>query len=134
MKILIVDDEFYNRRLLRQSLEKHGICKEAADGIEAIEAFRTALDEGGGYDLILLDIMMPRMDGHTALSHIRKVEEENQIFDVDRVKVIMVTAFGDKDNVILAGQNSVQGYLLKPYQLDTLFDTINKSGFNLKRN
>ena len=132
IKALIVDDDFYIRRLLRQGLEKHAVCKEAADGSEAIEAFKKAFSSGGRYDLILLDIMMPRMDGHTALRHIRQVEEDHQVFDVDQVKVIMITALGDSENVILAGQNDVQGYLLKPFQLKNLIETINRSGFNLK--
>lgn len=133
MKILIVDDDFYIRRLLRQGLEQHAICKEAADGNEALEAFKKALTSGSRYDLILLDIMMPRMDGHAALRQIRQVEQDHQVFDMDQVKVIMITALGDPENVILAGQNAVQGYILKPFQLKNLLETINRSGFNLKQ-
>ena len=51
----------------------------AADGEEAIEAFRLAMDENEPYDLICLDIMMPKIDGHQVLAEIRKIEEENHV-------------------------------------------------------
>ncbi len=132
MKILIVDDEFFNRRLLRHSLEKFAICTDVANGRDAIDAFEDAIQKGERFDLVMMDIMMPRMDGHQALEHIRKIESDSQIDQQDQVKVIMVTTLGDQENVILAGQNSADGYILKPYESTTLYESIRQCGLNLE--
>ena len=76
VKFLIVDDDPACRRLLKHFLSPYGHCDLAFDGREAIAAVRIAMDNESPYDLICLDIMMPEMDGQTALREIRGLEEE----------------------------------------------------------
>ncbi len=128
MKTLIVEDDFTSRLLLQEFLTSYGSVHIAVDGKEAVDAVRSALQSNKPYDLILMDIMMPKLDGHEALTQIRKIEAQNHLVDADQVKVIMVTALADADNVIFASQNKVQGYILKPYDLNKLLEELRKLG------
>ena len=75
MKTLIVEDDFTNRLLLQELIKGYGLPHVAINGKEALEAVRTALEADEPYDLVCLDIMMPEMDGHTALMEMRALEE-----------------------------------------------------------
>ena len=67
MRILLAEDNFVTRKLMVAILSQYGECDVAVDGMEAVDAFLMALEDGKPYDLICLDIMMPVMDGFQAL-------------------------------------------------------------------
>ncbi len=113
MKILIVDDELTSRELLKAILEPHGDVDEAADGMEAIRAFNLALSNNP-YNLICLDIMLPKMNGQDVLKNIRKIEREKGIFDPEGVKIIMISALSDFDNINTAFTSQCTSYVVKP--------------------
>jgi len=131
LKTLIVDDEFFNRRLLRKLLEPYGLCTEATNGLEALREYRASIKTAPRFNLMLLDIMMPTMDGLEALAKIRILERENQIADNDQIKVIMVTTLADQDSVLAAKEFDVAGYILKPYNRKRLMDEIQACGITL---
>ncbi|MCQ4294229.1 response regulator [Pseudomonas stutzeri] len=114
-KILVVDDDVRNVFALTSALEQKGALVEIArNGLEAIDK----LQHDVGIDLVLMDIMMPEMDGFTAMQEIRK--------DVRFAKlpIIAVTAKAmkdDQDRCLSAGAND---YLAKPIDLDRLFSLI----------
>jgi two-component system chemotaxis response regulator CheY len=114
MKSLIVEDDFSSRLLLQELLAPYGLCHVAVNGMEAVSAYRIALDAGQPYDLICLDIMMPEMDGHAALKELRALEEYKGIDSTQGAKIIMTTALGDVKNVAAAYQALCDGYLVKP--------------------
>ena len=114
MKVLIVEDDFSSRLLLQMLLSKYGECHIAVNGAEAVLAFRMALDAGKPYDLICLDIMMPEMDGQTALKEMRAQEEARGIVSTHGAKIIMTTALDNVKNVAAAYQELCDGYLVKP--------------------
>ena len=114
MKILIVEDEFTSRLLLQTLLAPYGECHIAANGKEAVSAFRNALETEQPYDLVCLDIMMPEKDGHEALQEMRAVEEDRNIASTHRAKLIMTTALRDVKNVAAAYDELCDGYLAKP--------------------
>ncbi|MBF0119057.1 MAG: response regulator [Desulfobacterales bacterium] len=116
MKTLIADDEFFPRMLLKELLSPYGICDTVSDGEEAILAFKLAWEKKQPYDLICLDIMMPKMDGHETVSTIRKLEKEMGINKPSQeVKVIMTTAFSDPHNSVKAlYKGGATSYLVKP--------------------
>lgn len=114
MKSLVVDDDFFSRRVLQAMLAGYGECHIAIDGNEALFAFKQALAEETPYDVICLDIMMPEVDGHEVLKTIRQIEEKKNILGSDGVKVIMTTALDDSDNIKTAFREQCESYLIKP--------------------
>lgn len=100
--MLIVDDEDGIREMIREytSLEGYEI-DEAADGVEALNFFKQQ-----EYTLIILDIMMPRMDGWTVCREIRKTSQ---------VPIIMLTARGEEYDKLFGFELGVDDYMVKPF-------------------
>jgi two-component system chemotaxis response regulator CheY len=71
MKILIAEDDMMSRKFLYKFLSKYGECDITVDGMEAIDAFLLALKDKKPYDLVCLDIMMPKVDGLKALKRLK---------------------------------------------------------------
>jgi len=113
--ILIVDDERGIRMLTKDLLSQKFRILEASDGQEAI-------DMASKYkpDLILMDVLMPNVDGYTACSTIKT----NQA--TERIPVVMVTALGHELNKNLAQSSGADGYLTKPFLEEELLDTVSK--------
>lgn len=124
MRILIVDDEYMNRYMLEKLLNKYGKCDMGVNGIEAIEAFKIALDEGNPYNLICMDLVMPGLDGHEALKLIREHEESFGIFGSDRVKVIIISSMDDFVNIKNAFTEFCEEYFVKPFDGEKIKETL----------
>ena len=129
MKALVVEDDFASRKLLQKILSPYGEVDIAVNGVEAIEAFTRALEDGEPYDLICMDIMMPEMDGQTALKRIRAFEREKSISPVDEAKVIMTTALDDPKNVVEAYyKGGATSYVPKPIDKQMLLHLLKNLG------
>jgi two-component system chemotaxis response regulator CheY len=128
MKILIVEDDFTCRTILQRLLSPYGTCDIAVDGSEAVNAFKTALEENEPYNLICLDIMMPIMDGRKALKEIRRIEDEIGINVSDRTKIIMTTALGDAKSILGSFTDQCEAYLVKPVSKDILEEKLLEFG------
>lgn len=128
MRILIAEDDFASRKFILKFLSVYGECDVTVDGMEAIDAYMMALDEGEPYDLICLDVMMPIMDGYQALKNIRDIEKEHNIPEDKRVKVIMTTALNEEKNVKKAFELGCTVYCAKPIDTDKLKTILNKLG------
>ncbi|MBN1647125.1 MAG: response regulator transcription factor [Spirochaetales bacterium] len=126
MRILIVEDDFASRKMLQKYLSPYGECDVVVDGQEALDAFTFALKEEKPYDLVCLDIMLPKIDGQDVLKNIRKIEGERGIEGLEGVKVIMTTALGDTKNIMDAFKNQCEGYLQKPIERVRLIQEIRK--------
>lgn len=126
MRALIVEDDLISRKVIYKFLSEYGDCDITVDGMEAIDAFLLAHDEENPYDLICLDIMMPRLDGISALKVIRDMEQEKGISKEDRVKIIMTTALNETENVYEAFEYGCEGYAAKPLDTDKLIEVLEK--------
>lgn len=124
MKILIAEDDFTSRMFLRELLKSYGQTHIVDNGKEAVESVRLAVEAGEPYQLVCLDVMMPKMDGQEALREIRLIEDEQVISAQDRVKIIMTTALADKNNVMKASDNQCDYYLIKPYDKTKLLKAL----------
>jgi two-component system chemotaxis response regulator CheY len=114
MRTLIVEDDFTSRVLMQSFLSEYGQCHIAVNGREAVTAFRASSARGDAYDLICMDIMMPEVDGQTALTEIRALEDAAGTPVAARVKIIMTTAMNDAENVVKSIKAPADAYLLKP--------------------
>lgn len=128
MRILIVEDDYVSFRLLKEILWDYGECVLAIDGLEAVAAFTSAMEEGKPFDLVCLDIMMPEMDGQQVLKAIRHMESEKGIRGLDGVKIIMITVLNDYRNIRQAFAEQCEAYLTKPVEKVRLLETIKELG------
>lgn len=117
-KILIVDDEENIRKVIREYLEFEGfLCFEASNGEEAIKMCKE-----NSYDLIVLDIMMPKIDGFTVAKEIRKKSN---------VPIIMLSARSEEYDKLYGFDVGIDDYVTKPFSPKELVARIKA---NLKRN
>ncbi len=129
MKILIAEDDFISRRILKEILSPYGDCDVVVDGEEAVQAFQMAIEEKKYYDLVCLDIMMPNTDGQEALKQIRETEKNRGIRGSAEVKVIMVTALDDPKTVFQAYyKGGATSYIVKPIERKKVIDEIRALG------
>ena len=128
MKILLAEDDFVTRKFMTNFLSKYGECDVTVDGMEAVDAFMMALEDGEPYDLVCLDIMMPVMDGYQALMGIRNLEKERNIPKENQVKIIMATALNDEDNVKMAFELGCSVYSGKPIDQEKFEQVLKKFG------
>ena len=130
MRILVVDDDFASRRILEKMLAPYGEVDKVNDGAECIEAFRVAIEEGDPYGLVLLDIVMPGMNGHEALREIRTIEADWKIRPQEEAKVIMTSVLEDPHNVIKAyNEGGATSYLVKPISKKSIEEELARLGF-----
>jgi two-component system chemotaxis response regulator CheY len=126
MNILIAEDDFVSRTVIHEILSPFGVCDLAADGREALLAFEHTLKDGGHYDLVCLDIMMPIMDGTQALTGIRELEEQFGIRGNARSKIVMTTALDSMDQVFKAFRLQCDAYVTKPLSRAKILNQLRK--------
>jgi len=122
MRTLIVEDDFTSRLLLQSLLGRYGECHIAVNGREAVDTFRRAWESGQPYDLICMDIMMPEMDGQSAVREIRACEKGQGTLSATGVKIIMTTALDDVKNVVESFKLLCDAYVFKPIDTGNLLD------------
>ena len=128
MKILLAEDDFVTRKFMVNFLSKYGECDVTVDGMEAVDAFMMALEDGEPYDLVCLDIMMPVMDGYQALVGIRNLEKQRNVPEEKAAKVIMTTALNEERNVNMAFELGCTIYSGKPIDQDRFEQALKKTG------
>lgn len=112
-RILIAEDDFVNQKLITHSLNSTGVVFDiAGNGLEAVEMLKT-----GSYDLVLMDINMPEMDGFEATEIIRR--------DVNKtIPIIAMTGWSSRTEGDKFTKTGMNGVLSKPFGLDALFSTL----------
>lgn len=112
MKVLIVDDEEMIRGVLKEYVEFEGNeAYEAADGMEAVKMCRDT-----DFDVILMDVMMPRLDGFSAVKEIKKSKD---------IPVIMLSARGEEYDKLFGFEIGVDDYVTKPFSPKEVMARIN---------
>jgi two-component system chemotaxis response regulator CheY len=130
VKTLIVDDELTSRELLKMILKPYGPVDTAVDGLEALKAYNLALTHEP-YDLIMLDIMLPKMDGQQVLKSIRRIEQERGVLGPEQVKIVMISALGDFSSVNQAFASACTSYMTKPILKDKVQEELVRLGFSV---
>ena len=129
-KILVVDDNASNRTLLTELLQNvptelldgTAHCDEAANGYDAFEEYKRAIEAAKPYDLLLLDIAMPDESGIEVLKKIREDESARGIESGRGVPIIMVTGYEDQFSAAVA--HGCDDYILKPIDVGILVEKI----------
>ncbi|MBP3914791.1 MULTISPECIES: response regulator transcription factor [unclassified Clostridium] len=111
-KILVVEDDNQIQELIVEFLSSQDyIVDTANDGVEGYEKFKS-----GEYDLVILDVMMPRLDGHSLCKMIRNIDKE--------VSIIFLTALGDEENEIKGFDLNADDYISKPFSFNILIKRV----------
>ncbi len=127
MKILIAEDDLTSRLFMKKYLSKYGQCISANNGIEAVDQVMMALNEKRPFDLICLDIMMPKIDGIKALKTIRDMEQSIGK-GLNPSKIIMTTALNDKATVEEAYGYGCEAYAWKPIDVEKFDEVLRNIG------
>lgn len=129
MRILIAEDDLTSRRFMSRILSNYGECDVVIDGIEALDAYLIAVKERIPYDVICLDIMMPKVDGVKVLKAIRDFENHKRSLIEKSVKIIMTTALYDTEYVNKAFELGCDAYATKPIDINKLKDVMKRLEF-----
>ena len=118
-KVLLVEDNIMNQEIAQTILEQHGFLVDVADdGDKAVEAMRNA--KTGDYDLVLMDIQMPHMDGYEATREIRKLKDKA----VAATPIIAMTANAFDEDRAQAKEAGMDGYITKPIDIAEMLDVL----------
>ena len=129
MRILIIDDEALSRKVLLKQLEGIGDCTAVNDSLKGFELLEKAMGRGKPYDLVTLDVSMPKMGGIELLKKIRKAEKDSDIGRTDWVKIIMVSSRMNVTTIKECIRLGCSSYLVKPVNRFRLMDAMGKIGF-----
>jgi len=128
LKALVIDDDIVCRNRLKMLLSDSFDCTYACDGKEGSELYEQSLEKQNRFELISLDINMPRMNGHETLEAIRKAEEQRGIGGLDGVKVIMTTSESSSKHVFAAFREGCEAYVVKAEMGEKLLDAVVQLG------
>ena len=112
MRVLVVDDEEKIRNVIKEYAEFEGYeIDEACDGMEAVVKCKS-----GDYDIIIMDIMMPKLDGFSSIKEIKKIKD---------IPVIMLSARGEEYDKLFGFEIGIDDYVVKPFSPKELMARIN---------
>jgi CheY-like chemotaxis protein len=115
--VLVVDDEPHLRRVVRELLTSSGYrVAEASEGEGALRLYQEAMDRGKRFDLVILDLAMPVMDGETCLRNLMEMDPE--------ARVLFATGYNREPLDSMLRQQGALGILFKPFDLSTMLRTI----------
>lgn len=128
MKCLIVENDSISIQVLKGLISRYVIASDIAiNGQEGIDLFLQAHESNSPYDLILMDIMMPGINGLQSVLTIREKEALMNVSFMQRVKIIMITVLDDPRTVMKAlYESDANTYLVKPIRLQELEDALRK--------
>ena len=121
LRVLIVDDNATNRRILRHQSKCWGMVPtETESAQQALILLSAAAAEGAAYDLAILDLMMPEMDGFDLARAIKSTPE------IAGVPLVLLTSFGERRHSVVAKEVGIAAYLTKPVRQARLFESLTK--------
>ncbi|HEX5887729.1 MAG TPA: response regulator [Pyrinomonadaceae bacterium] len=119
LRVLIVDDNMTNRQIMKHQLGSWGmIHREASSGEQALRLLRAASQRSEYFNLAVLDLMMPGMDGFELARRIKADPE------IAGVQLVMLTSFGERGDARRAQESGIAAYLTKPVRQSQLFDCL----------
>jgi two-component system, chemotaxis family, chemotaxis protein CheY len=129
MNFLVIEDEMTALIKMKAMLGAYGEGTGVTNGYQALEQCAAAIKKGTPFNLITIDIGLPKVNGLKILQAINKLENDH---DVPASKKIMVTASGTKDNILKAASGGCNGFFVKPVRKDALDEKMAALGFAKK--
>ena len=127
MNVLVAEDDIASGKFMQKLLSKYGEVVLARDGIAAVNEFVDAAENGNNFDLVCMDIMMPKIDGYKALASIRDAERKLGFARDSRCKVIMISALDEGFDASYASDD-YEEYMCKPIDIIKFDRLIKKLG------
>lgn len=121
-KILLVDDDFGTRKLINRLLHRRALVDHACNGEEALEGYNMSVLHQDPYDLIMLDVTMPDLDGVSVLERVRSDEKGRGIRLGEGTPIVMIT--GRKDTMMASFGEGCDDYIVKPFEPKALLQKI----------
>ncbi len=129
MKVLVADDDFANRQFLEKFFSSYAKVVAVDNGMSAVDEVAKALNEQESFDLICLDIMMPKLDGYKTLAAIRWAEDKYKVLEKNKVKVLMLSALDEDVHDQICICDDYDAYICKPILVDVLEEQLTQLGF-----
>ena len=120
MKVLVAEDDLASGKFMQKLLSKYGEVVLARDGIAAVDEFVNAVSTNERFDLICMDIMMPKLDGIAATKAIRAMERPDAV----EIPIIAMTANAFEEDARKCVEAGMNAHLSKPLQMDVVVGTI----------
>lgn len=128
MRILIAEDDRISRSFLQKFMQAYGEVDVAVDGMETVDLYMDSIKQKNHYDLLCLDIMMPKVDGLKVLKVIRQMEKQHDVPQEEHLKIIMMTALADVGYVDEAFRQGCDAYASKPVDTDKVEEVMKNLG------
>ncbi|OIO04485.1 MAG: hypothetical protein AUJ49_02720 [Desulfovibrionaceae bacterium CG1_02_65_16] len=129
LRALIIEDAPVNQEFLLQALKPYAESTPTCSGEDGLAAYVRAMREGQPFDVVFLDIMLPGMDGLKTLEHMRAAEEQEELPESSRARVIVTTVLDDDrtaSRAFISGR--AVSYMTKPFRLRQIRDELGKLG------
>jgi len=118
-RVLLAEDNEMNQMIAMAILTESGLAVETAwDGLEAVEKMKAA--PAGYYDIVLMDIQMPKMNGYEAAKQIRALDDKKKA----SIPIVAVTANAFEEDRQIALEAGMNGHLAKPYDIPAIMETL----------
>ncbi len=127
--ILIIDDEKTSRMAIDSIFTAYGSCEAYSTGELGIEAYKSLLDEGDKFDLIVLDISLENESGVDVLTKIRELEKKEEITGENQAVIIMATGNNDVKVVRACIDGGCNDYVIKPLKTKIIASKMEKFNF-----
>lgn len=127
MRVLVAEDDMASGKFLTKLLSKYGEVILTRDGIEVVDVFVKEISAGNKFDLVCLDIMMPKIDGYKALASIRDAERKFGVSRMKRCKIVMISALDEGFDADYASDD-YDDYICKPIDIIQFDQLIKKLG------
>ena len=128
MRILVAEDDRISRTFLQKFMSQYGKVDVAVDGMEAVDLYMDSIKTQNPYDLLCLDIMMPKVDGLKVLKVIRQLEAQKKVSEEEHLRIIMMTALADVGYVDEAFRQGCDAYASKPVDTEKVEEVMKNLG------
>ena len=121
MRIMVVDDELVSRKKLAYIMNEKGEVDDFSGGFDAIIGYEKALKEGRPYELVLIDVNMPEINGFDTLRKIRGIERHSKNKSFSPCIPVMVSASVDDDTIQQSKDFPCKDFIPKPFEKEVIF-------------